>query len=202
MSFDQIDFPTSDFKGLVFDLDGTLVDSMPAHFEAWCSALSEHGAPGIFGEDVFYAMGGRPTRDIVKILNGEHNLNLDPDAVAMSKRIAYLEALDKVELIEPVIAFARQHHGKVPLAIATGSTRAVAEKTLEILEITDLFDTLVTADDVEQGKPNPEVFLKAAAYINVDPTDCIAFEDAAPGIIAAQEAGMEVVTVPTPFSLK
>lgn len=196
MTFDFIDFPKAGYKGLIFDLDGTLVDSMPAHFQAWCQALDEHDAPGIFEEDVFYAMGGRPTKDIVVELNGEMNLNLDPDAVALSKRMAFLELLDQIELVQPIIDFARANKGKVPMAIATGGTRAIATKTLEALGLDDLFDTMITADDVSCGKPDPEVFLKAAEAIQVAPEDCVAFEDAAPGIMAAQTAGMQVVTVP------
>ena len=201
MSYDQIDFPKGEFKALIFDLDGTLVDSMPAHFQAWCAALEDHGAPGIFGEDVFYAMGGRPTKDIVKELNGELNRSLDPDAVSASKRMAFLEILDQIDIIEPVVNFAKEHHGKVPLAVATGGTRKIATLTLEKAGILDLFDTIVTADDVECGKPDPEVFLKAAERIGVDPKDCVAFEDAAPGIMAAQTAGMKVVSVPTPIKI-
>ena len=201
MSYSEIDFPKGGYQGLVFDLDGTLVDSMPAHFQAWCQALEEHGAPGIFQEDVFYAMGGRPTKDIVKVLNGEMGLSLDPDAVSMSKREAYLSLLDQITLVQPVVDFAKANHGKVPMAIATGGTRVVAEKTLITMELTGLFDSLVTADDVECGKPDPEVFLKAAERIGVAPEHCIAFEDAAPGILSAQSAGMKVVTVPAPLRI-
>jgi len=197
MSHDTIAFPTEGYKGLIFDLDGTLIDSMPAHFEAWCAALAEHGSPGIFPEDVFYAMGGRPTKDIVEILNGEMNLNLDPDAVSMSKKAAYLEHLDKIEIIAPVLDFVKANHGKTPMAIATGGSREVAQKVIEKLEIDQYFQTMVTADDVSCGKPDPEVFLKAAQAIGIPPEDCVAFEDAAPGILAAQTAGMKVVTVPT-----
>ena len=64
--------PQPDYKALIFDLDGTLVDSMPAHFKAWCKALEDQGQPGVFPEDVFYAMGGRPTRDIVEVLSLIH----------------------------------------------------------------------------------------------------------------------------------
>ena len=67
---ERIEFPEADFDALIFDLDGTLVDSMPVHFESWCKALEIYGAAGILGEDVFYAMGGRPTHDIVVDLNG------------------------------------------------------------------------------------------------------------------------------------
>ncbi|MBK1832801.1 HAD family hydrolase [Roseibacillus ishigakijimensis] len=193
-----MDFPTDGFEGLVFDLDGTLIDSMPAHFESWCEALNQVGAAGIFGEDVFYAMGGRPTKDIVVQLNAENNLKLDPDTVAFAKKKAFLSRLDQVTVIDEVVDYARSWRGKVPMAIATGGSRMVVEKTLQVLELSDLFDEVVTADDVKVGKPDPEVFLQAAERIGVEPTKCVAFEDAAPGIMAAQLAGMQVVAVPAP----
>ncbi len=196
-----MDFPTDGFDGLVFDLDGTLVDSMPVHFEAWCEALEQVGAGGIFGEDVFYAMGGRPTKDIVVQLNVEYGLKLDPDTVAFAKKKSFLTRLDRVTLNTELVDYAREWRGRVPLAIATGGSRMVVEKTLQLLELSDLFDEVVTADDVANGKPDPEVFLKAAELIGVDPARCVAFEDAAPGILAAQAAGMKVVTVPAPMHL-
>ncbi len=201
MTYEDIAFPESGYKGLVFDLDGTLVNSMPTHFKSWCIALAEQGAPGVFPEDVFYAMGGRATEDIVAELNDELGLHLDPDAVANSKRTAFLNLLPEVQPVAPVIEFVRKNKGVVPMAIATGGTRAVAEATLEALQISDLFDTLVTADDVSAGKPDPETFLKAAHAIGVLPEECVAFEDATPGILSAQAAGMQVITVPTPLNL-
>ena len=202
MNNDTIDFPKGDYKGLIFDLDGTLVDSMPAHYEAWTIALAEHGAEGIFPEDTFYAMGGRPTKEIIKALNAENNLTLDPDAVSMSKRTAFLSSLSKIKIIEPVLEFVKMNYGKVPMAIATGGTRIVAQKTVDLLDLSQYFQTMVTADDVTYGKPDPEVFLKAAAAINIAPEDCIAFEDAVPGILSAQAAGMKVVTIPSPLNVK
>ncbi len=196
-----MEFPTDGFEGLVFDLDGTLVDSMPAHFEAWCDALAQVGAAGVFKEDVFYAMGGRPTKDIVVQLNEEYGLNLDPSTVAFAKKNAFMARLDKVTLNEEVVEYAKSWRGKVPMAIATGGSRMVAEKTLQVLGLSDLFDEVVTADDVKVGKPDPEVFLQAAERIGIDPTKCVAFEDAAPGIMAAQLAGMQVVAVPAPMHM-
>ena len=193
-----MDFPTDGFDGLVFDLDGTLVDSMPVHFEAWCEALEQVGAGGIFGEDVFYAMGGRPTKDIVVQLNVEYGLKLDPDTVAFAKKKSFLTRLDRVTLNTELVDYAREWRGRVPLAIATGGSRMVVEKTLQLLELSDLFDEVVTADDVTNGKPDPEVFLKAAELIGVDPARCVAFEDAAPGILAAQAAGCLLYTSPSP----
>ncbi len=197
MSVFELKLPTSDYKALIFDLDGTLVDSMPVHFRAWCRALEDNGAPGVFPEDVFYAMGGRPTRDIVEIINGEQNLNLDPDLVARSKKKHFLKELGKVALIKEVAVFAEENRGKVPMAVASGGSREVVEKTLQLLNISDWFDEVVSCSEVANGKPAPDIFLEAALRLGVAPEECVVFEDGRAGIIGAREAGMEVVVVPT-----
>ncbi len=195
--FGSLNIPKSGYKAVIFDLDGTLVDSMPAHFQAWCEALAINGAPkDVFPEDVFYSMGGRPTKDIVQVINGEFNLDLDPAAVSYSKRKAFLNRLDLVELNEDVVSFAKSLRGKVPMGIASGGSRKVVEETLNALNLSELFDEVVTADDVACGKPAPDAFLSCAERLNIAPEDCLVLEDAAPGIMAAQLAGMQVVTVP------
>lgn len=194
-----IEFPKDGFEAVIFDCDGTLVDSMPAHFDAWCDALASYGAGGIFKEDVFYAMGGRPTRDIVVDLNSEYDLKLDPEAIALAKRDAFLSKLHLVEFIDEVADFAKSLRGKMPLAVASGGSRHVVEKTLKLLNCSDWFDEVVTADDVSNGKPAPDIFLKAAQLLGVAPEKCLVIEDAPPGVIAALAAGMQVVTVPMPF---
>lgn len=172
---------------------------MPAHFEAWCEALALHGAGGVFKEDVFFAMGGRPTLDIVVELNDEYNLKLDPGAVALAKREAFLKRLSTVTLIEEVAEFAQSLRGKFPMAIATGGSRMVIEKTLQIVGASDWFDEVVTADDVAEGKPAPDIFLRAAKLLGVSPAKCLVVEDAPAGIIAAQRAGMQVIGIPSPL---
>lgn len=198
-SIGPFSFPTHGFEAVVFDCDGTLVDSMPAHFEAWCEALALYGAGGVFKEDVFFAMGGRPTLDIVVELNDEYNLHLDPVAVAQAKRECFLKRLHTVTLIEEVAKFAQSLRGKLPMAIATGGSRHVIEKTLKMVGVSDWFDEVVTADDVTEGKPAPDIFLKAASLLGVDPTKCLALEDAPSGILSAQRAGMQVIAIPCPL---
>ena len=199
--FESLDIPEDGYDAVIFDLDGTLVDSMAVHFTAWCEALDKHGAANVFPEDVFYAMGGRPTKDIVKELNGELNLKLDPEAVAVDKRNAFLKNLDQVTINDEVVNFARSLRGKMPMAIATGGSRIVVEKTLQAIGLSDLFDEVVTANDVECGKPAPDIFLEAAARIETAPERCLVFEDAPAGIMGAQSAGMKVVCVPAPVRI-
>jgi len=199
-SIGSLKFPHNGFEAVIFDCDGTLVDSMPAHFDAWCEALALYGAGGVFKEDVFFAMGGRPTRDIVVELNDEYNLHLDPVAVAMAKREAFLKRLNTVSLIDEVATFAESLRGKVPMAIASGGTRMVIEKILHAVGISDWFDEVVTADDVPEGKPAPDVFLHAARLLGVHPAKCLALEDAPSGILAARRAGMQVLAVPPPLT--
>lgn len=198
-SIGSIHLPKSGYEAVVFDCDGTLVDSMPAHFEAWCDALAIHGAGGIFKEDVFHAMGGRPTRDIVVELNNEYDLKLDPEAVAFAKRESFLKRIRNITLIDEVADFARSLRGKVPMAVASGGSRMIVEKTLCAVGISDWFDEVVTADDVKEGKPAPDVFLRAARLLGVPPARCLALEDAPSGILAAQNAGMRVIAVPSPL---
>ncbi|WP_367871918.1 HAD family hydrolase [Luteolibacter sp. Populi] len=188
------------FEAVIFDCDGTLVHSMPAHFEAWCEALALHGAGGIFKEDVFYAMGGRPTKDIVVEINDEYGLKLDPERVAFAKREAFLRKLGSLELIDEVAEFAESLRGKIPMAIATGGTRHVIEKTLQAVGVSDLFDEVVTADDVPIGKPAPDIFLRAAKLLGISPLKCLVLEDAPAGVMAAQLAGMQVISVPAPLN--
>ena len=199
-SIGSFSFPKSGFDAVVFDCDGTLVDSMPAHFDAWCEALALYGAGGVFKEDVFLAMGGRPTRDIVVELNDEYDLRLDPEAVAFAKREAFLKRLNTLTLIDEVSSFADSLRGKIPMAIASGGSRMVVEKILHVVGISDWFDEVVTADDVTEGKPAPEVFLKASRLLGVVPSKCLALDDAPAGILAAQRAGMQVLAVPSPLT--
>jgi beta-phosphoglucomutase family hydrolase len=198
--FGDLEIPAGSYDAVIFDLDGTLVDSMPAHFAAWSQALAQFNVrKDVFPEDVFYSMGGRPTTDIVVELNGEFGLRLDPDDVALAKREAFMNLIDQVEINEDVVNYAKSLRGKVPMAIATGGSRLVVEKTLLATGISDLFDEVVTADDVKIGKPAPDIFLEAAKRLNVDPKKCLVLEDAPAGIMAAQSAGMDVVNVPIPF---
>jgi HAD superfamily hydrolase (TIGR01509 family) len=175
--------------GLIFDCDGTLADTMPAHYKAWLAMLGRFGIP--FPETRFYAMGGMPTASIIRILAGEVGVVVtDVDAMVLEKEQLFLAHLDAVTPIQPVISIAAAHRGKLPIAVASGGYRDTITRTLDRLAIRDWFNAMVTAEDTTRHKPDPDVFLEAARRLNVEAAKCVVFEDTDIGLEAARRAGM------------
>ena len=183
------------FAGLIFDCDGTIVDTMPVHFLAWCRAMERVKLH--FPEDRFYKFAGAPSVTIIETLAREQGVNVDAVAVAHLKEEIYVESLEKLEPIHSVVAIARREKGRRKLAVASGGWKRVVKESLTVVGVEDLFDAIVGADDVERGKPEPDVFLKAAERIGVGPENCLVYEDGDLGIEAAKRAGMEVIDVLT-----
>ena len=196
----QLKIPDGDFAGYIFDLDGTLVDTMPIHYTAWEAALRGAGLVGKLDENLFYELGGVPSRRVAALLGARHGLTLDPEKVYREKETLFKASLQKLELVAPVIEFARRVSATHPVAIASGGTRDVVRSTLEKTGLAPLFPVVVTADDVQHGKPAPDMFLMAARLMGVPPGGCLVFEDGQPGIEAAKAAGMKWVFVPSRLS--
>ena len=180
-------------KGLIFDCDGTLADTMPLHWRAWQAIAARHKLH--FPQDRFYALGGVPSRDILKMLGKEQGILLDPIAVAREKEAEYLPLIAQVEPINAVVGVARENYGKVPMAVASGGTREIIGQVLERVGIRSLFDVIVTSEDIVHQKPAPDIFLEAARRIGVPPRFCRAYEDTDLGLQAIRAAGMEAVDV-------
>jgi len=180
-------------RGLVFDCDGTIADTMPAHYKAWVQALSEHNVE--FPEAMFYEMGGIPTPRIIELLNERHGHNMPVMETVEYKESLFEKLIPQVMPIEPVVNVIREYDGKLPMAVATGGFRHICHKTLDVLGLRHKFKAIVTAEDVTHGKPSPDIFLEAARQLGVDPKLCLAFEDANLGVQAAEAAGMQVVDV-------
>ena len=175
--------------GLIFDCDGTLADTMPAHYKAWLALLGRFNIP--FPEPRFYAMGGMPTAGIIRVLAGEVGVVVtDVDAMVLEKERTFLTYLDAVTRIEPVLVIAAAYRGKLPIAVASGGYRDTITRTLDRLNIRDWFDAMVTAEDTPRHKPEPDVFLEAAKRLRVDAAKCVVFEDTDIGLEAARRAGM------------
>ena len=182
-------------QAFIFDLDGTLADTMPAHFAAWTNVARRLGLS--FPEDRFYNLGGVPTVKIAAMLVAEAGLSLDAEAVAREKEQAYLEALapGAIRPIEPVLAIARARRADGPLAVASGSVRRLVDRTLAALGIADWFAAVVSAEDTRRHKHEPDVFLEAARRLGAAPARCTVYEDTEVGLEAARRAGMHAIDV-------
>ena len=150
---------------------------------------------GNYPEELFYEWGGVPTGDIVRRLNNKFGLNMEIEQVVDRKEHYYRESIPLVEPMHEVIALVREHHGKKPMAVASGGHRDLVVRTLGALGIGELFDAVVTSEDYERGKPAPDPFLKAAERLRIEPALCLVFEDTATGAEAARAAGMQCVLV-------
>lgn len=191
--------PSEDIEALIFDCDGTLADTMPLHFIAWQNVLTLYGFE--FDEDLFYSLGGQPTDRIVAQLSKEQNITVDVMNVTHEKENAFLDLIDRMEPINPIVDVARQFHGKMPMGVGSGGQREVVKRILKTLSIDGLFNCVVGSEDTKLHKPEPDVFLEVASRLKVDPAKCMVYEDADLGVEAARRAGMQcfdVRTVHTP----
>ncbi|WP_414661292.1 HAD family hydrolase [Horticoccus sp. 23ND18S-11] len=195
----KLDIPAGDFAGYIFDLDGTLVDTMPLHYRAWDAAMRQVGLQCPLDEELFYSLGGVPTLRVAELIAAHYQLTIDAHAVFDHKEALFSELQKDAQLIEPVVAFARRIALTHPVSIASGGPRAIVRATLELTGLATLFERnrVVTADDVVHGKPAPDMFLLAAQRMGVSPEKCLVFEDAEPGMRAAEAAGMKWVRVPS-----
>ena len=195
----RVELPAQTYAGYVFDLDGTLVDSMPTHYRAWRAALQQHGAPAhIFRWQEFTAHGGMAATDIVRKLNRDYSLQMQPEQVADDKRALYAHYLQTEQLptITETVELVRDLRRRgIPYAIGTGSALPGALATLRSAGLEALFSIIVTPEQVAHGKPAPDIFLLAAERMGVPAAECVVFEDAEPGLQAARAAGMAAVRV-------
>lgn len=175
-------------KGLIFDIDGTLVDTLPLHYKACQIVCNSYGFD--FPLDFFYEYSGVPTIKTFEILFTKLKLDFDPKKLGELKDEKYLEITDELKPVPEVYQIAQDYHGKLPMALGTGANRAIAEKNLRAAGMRDLFDIIVTAEDVKNHKPFPDTFLLCAEKMGVKPAFCQVFEDADPGLQAAKDGGM------------
>lgn len=182
-------------SGVIFDNDGTMVDTMPAHYAAYCEALKPHGIS--FPEKLFYELAGVPAADIIAQLSQAQSIPVSVPDVMAAKKAAFAKAMENVVPIEPTLAVLRYAMKKgLPVAIASGGERHDVVMSLDVSGVgTDVFGAMVTAENVKKGKPDPETFLLAAEKLGIDPAKCLGLEDGASGLVALKSAGMVAVDV-------
>ncbi len=180
-------------QALIFDIDGTLANNMPVHYQSWLRVVTDLG--GSFPEDLFYKWAGIPTYQITEMLNEKFKSTMMPDEAVKLKEKYFLEMLTEVSPIQPVVDIVLNYSGKLPMACGTGGRKAIAELILNNLNLYNYFEIIVAAEDVSKHKPDPETFLKCADFLGVEPQYCQVFEDGNLGMEAAITGGMMVTDV-------
>ncbi|MGC8624862.1 MAG: HAD family hydrolase [Phycisphaerae bacterium] len=180
-------------RGLIFDCDGTLVDTMPVHYYAWQMALREAGIP--LAEEEFYRLAGMPTLKIAQALARHHKSTMTGEEIAHRKEEAYIQKIPEIKLIEPVVDIARRESGRRGLVVASGGLHRIVDLQLQVAGLAELFPIVICADDVEHGKPAPDSFLLAARRMGVKSDQCVVYEDGELGFQAAAAAGMICIDV-------
>ncbi len=189
----MLKLPPGPFEAFIFDVDGTMADTMPLHFVAWTHALGKWSE--FFPEDVFYSLGGTKTDRVAEIVRERANASFSVDDIVHQKEAYFLQHLGEAVPIPPVIQVINEWRGKIPMAVASGGFRRVIDEILSGLGLDSTFEVRICAEDVVHGKPHPEPFLKAAASLGVDPQKCLVFEDSPTGIASAQAAGMQWIEI-------
>ncbi|MFE1173172.1 HAD family hydrolase [Streptomyces sp. NPDC058773] len=182
---------------VIFDLDGTLVDSEPNYYEAGRRLLAAYGVPD-FSWEHHTRFIGIGTRETLTHLRAEYGLDAPVEELLTGKNRIYLElARAHTEVFpEMRVLVERLSAAGHPMAVASGSSRAAIEVVLAGTGLDALLTTAVSAEEVAHGKPEPDVFLEAARRLGADPARCVVVEDAAPGALAAHRAGMRCIAVP------
>jgi len=182
---------------VVFDLDGTLVDSEPNYYEAGRRTLAAYGVPDFTWADHEEYV-GISTQETVADWKRRYGLGAPVEELLAAKNRRYLElARTSTRAYPEMRKFVELLAGEgVPLAVASGSSPQAIEAILSCTGLDAYLRTVVSADEVAHGKPAPDVFLEAARRLRASPADCVVLEDAAPGAAAAHAAGMRCIAVP------
>lgn len=190
----ELEIPDDEFDAFLYDCDGTLVDSMPLHYEAWNHGLRAAGARWELPLDYFYGSAGKSLEVVVEELNRKYDGSLDAALVGESKESYYHDRIATLKAFPDVAAHLRAAGEREhPTGVVSGSAREAVERSLEVAGLLPWVGTIVAAEDVRRGKPEPDGFLLAAERLGVDPGRCLVFEDGIAGIEAAEACGMTVV---------
>jgi HAD superfamily hydrolase (TIGR01509 family) len=180
-------------QGLIFDCDGTLVDSMPLHMEAWQFVVEQFG--GTFHYDFFFSKKGMKETEIVDLYNQRFGMQIPREDIVAAKHQYILQHIHNIKPIDIVADVVNFFKTRLPMSVVSGSSREIVLRELQAAGLENLFHVILTADDSFKQKPEPDMFLEAARVMNVPPSQCQVFEDGDLGLSAAYAAGMLAIDV-------
>ena len=186
-------------KALLFDFDGVLVKSMEDHYEGWRRALLEYGIE--MNPVELFLLEGQGVKAVASQLTRKYNLPFDKTPQIIEKKMAHYERIKKIEFypnLLDVLNWAKNMGLK--MAVVTGGNRTRVVETLEEFGLAGYFGAIVTSDDIEETKPSPQPYLKAAELLSCEPEQCVVIENAPLGIRSGRNAGMKVVSITTTLS--
>lgn len=179
-------------EAIIFDCDGTLVDTMPVHYDAWVHALDHVDAPFKLDNNRYRQWGGISSAKVIKMLCEEFAIELDGERLTKAKQAFLAKRLVDAKVIPHIAGFARMISETHSICVASGGHPNNVRNSLDAAGIGDLFtdDRIITPFDVSHGKPAPDMFLLAAERMGSSPSKTLVFEDGPPGIDGAKSAGM------------
>lgn len=189
-------------RAFIFDMDGTLVDNMRFHTEAWGKMLAENGVK-MNAHDFLVKTAGKTNREILPTVFGELSDERIEELGERKESLYRAGFLEHRKAVNGAIEFLEKAKRLgIKMAVATAAPVGNVEFILDGLDLRKYFDAITTASDVTRGKPDPEIFLKSAEKLNVSPENCIVFEDAIGGFEAAYAAGMKSIGIATVNSIE
>jgi len=186
-------------KALIFDMDGLMIDSERLYFETEREIASSFGK--IVNNTTLWKMMGRKPIESLKIFADDLDLPMSPDELLEMRDEMMLERL-KNDLVpmKGLREILNTFDGRLEMAVATGAVQLFLDLVLDQLKIRHYFKFLQASDDIERGKPDPEIYLKTIDALNVLPSECVILEDSSNGALAGKRAGGQVIAVPTEYT--
>lgn len=196
----QIEKMLDDFdaKAVIFDLDGTLIDNNSYHLKSWKKYLENIGR-NISDEEYNENFNGRTNKDVIEYIYGANLSDEDILKYSLEKEALYREIYQPfIEPVKGLITLLEILQSKnIPMAIATSGIQPNIDFMFEHLPVKKYFKVIVNSSHIKKGKPDPEIYIKTASLLGVDPKNCLVFEDAVVGINSAKTAGMKVIAIAT-----
>lgn len=189
----RIEFKPDMFDAIIFDCDGTLVNSAPLHFESFRLALEDQGA--ILDEHWYRQRLGLTRGNLIKSFATQSTSYIEIDTAVTQSELYFLKLTQHMQIIPEVVTVVNDYWSIKPMAVVSSGQRLSVLASLDAISLRGKFDLIVTEEDVEEHKPSPQPYLNAAAKLNVSPNRCLIFEDTDDGLKSATQAGAMTIDV-------